>query len=141
VPQDTNADSSAKSAPVGSESLMVDKPLSPPAEKTTPEPRSPQAQRMHKSPLVPVVLRLLQQVPPWAKTLWVLPQARSEPGPQKHLPRAPGPMDLGLSVGIYTARAHPCLSPKNHRSNILGLQSLCGTTLNLFGPDSTAGGM
>jgi hypothetical protein len=41
VTQDIKPDSSAKSAPIGSESPKVDKPPSPPAEKTAPEPPKP----------------------------------------------------------------------------------------------------
>jgi hypothetical protein len=41
VPQDINPDSSAKSALVDGESPKVDKPLSPQAERTTPEPTKP----------------------------------------------------------------------------------------------------
>jgi hypothetical protein len=41
VPQDINLDSAAKSAPVGGESPMVVKPLSPQAEKSVPKPPSP----------------------------------------------------------------------------------------------------
>jgi hypothetical protein len=37
VPQDINPDSSVKSAPTGGESLKVDKPPSPQAERTTPD--------------------------------------------------------------------------------------------------------
>jgi hypothetical protein len=93
VPQDINPDSSAKSAPVGSESPRVDKPPSPPTEKTMPE--SPQAQKMHKALLVPVVLHPLPPVPPRATTLRVLLQAQSQPSPPKRLPQAPGPMGSG----------------------------------------------
>jgi hypothetical protein len=103
-------------------------------------PRSPQAQRMHEAPLVSVVLHLLQPVPPRAKTLWALPQAQKQPSPLKHLPQAPSPMDSGLSMGISMVRTHLCLSLKNHRNSIHGLQSPCGTTQNLSRLDSTSGG-
>jgi hypothetical protein len=41
VPQDIYSDFAGKSAPVGAESQKVDKPLSPQAEKSTPEPLKP----------------------------------------------------------------------------------------------------
>jgi hypothetical protein len=76
---------------------------------------------MHVAPLVLVVLRLLQPMPPQDRTLHVLPYVQSQLSPMKHLPRAPGPMDSGLLVGINMVRAHPCLSLRNNRNNIHGL--------------------
>jgi hypothetical protein len=85
-----------------------------------------------------VVLQLLQPVPPQARTLHVHPQGRNQPSPPKHLPQAPGPMDLGLSMGLRMVRAHPCHSLRNLHDSIHGLQSLSGTTHNLSRPDSTS---
>jgi hypothetical protein len=51
VPQDINPISSAMRVPVGGESPKVDKPLSPQAEKTTPEPLKPLSPTGAQSPI------------------------------------------------------------------------------------------
>jgi hypothetical protein len=115
VPQDINLDPSTKSAPVDGESPKVDKPSSPQTERTAPNPRSPQAQKVREAPLVLAVLRLLQLVPPRAKTLHAPTQGRSQPSPPEHLPQAPSPMDSGLLVGLSMVKAHLCQSKEPPR--------------------------
>jgi hypothetical protein len=95
---------------------------------------------MHEAPLVLVMLRLLQPMLSWARTLQVLPQGLNQPSPLEHLPQAPSPMDLRLLVGLSLVRAHPFHSLRNLHDSIHGLQSLYGTTQNLSRLDSTSGG-
>jgi hypothetical protein len=139
VPQDINPDPSAKSAPVGNESPKVDKSPSPQGEKTkaeSPKPPRPKGARgsfgasgaLHSPTCAASTI-----------ILWVLPQARSRPSPPRPLPRAPGPMDSGLPMGINLAKARPCPSLRSCRDSIQGLQSLCGTTQSLSKLDSTSG--
>jgi hypothetical protein len=87
-----------------------------------------------------VVLRLLQPMPPQAKTLQVLPQGWNQSSPPEHLPQAPSPMDSGYLVGLSMVRARPCYSLRNLCDIVHGLQSLYGTARNLSRPDSTSGG-
>jgi hypothetical protein len=61
---------------------------------------------------------------PRAKTLSVLPQGQNQLSSLDHLPQTPSAMDSGLPVGISMVRACPCLSLREHRDNIHGLQSL-----------------
>jgi hypothetical protein len=82
--------------------------------------RSPQAQKMCKALLLPVVLRPLPPVPPQATTLRVLLQAQSQLSPPKHLHQALGPMDSGLPLGTKLATAHLCLGLKSHRNSTHG---------------------
>jgi hypothetical protein len=73
VPQDINLDPSMKSAPAGGESLKVDKPLSPQAERNALDSSKPSSPKDAQGSPGAGGARLLQPVLPQARTLQVLP--------------------------------------------------------------------
>jgi hypothetical protein len=127
VPQDINRDSSVKSTLAGGESLRVDKPLSPQAEKTVPDSPKPSSPKgVQDSPGAGNV--------PTSPTLATLDHdpasASSLPGPTKSpkaSPPSPWSHGVGLPLGRSVVRDRWSHSLRRFRDSVHRSQSSYGT--------------
>jgi hypothetical protein len=120
--------------------LQGDKPSSPQAERTTPDSPKPSSPKGVQGSLgaggasTSLAYAAPDQGP--AGTSSGLEPAE----PPRASPQAPSPMDMGLLVGLSTARAHPCHNMRNLHNGVHGSQSLYGGTQTLSRPYFTSVG-